>query len=139
MATTAWATADGFYDEGDGHRQPAKAELSHDGLSIITIDGEAIALWKSTDLERTMEQECFRIGTRQQTGAFIFDPDRGGDLIRVLARLPDADAPVMPQVLVGTMVTIVVVALAALFALTWGGFWIFERLYQAGSGFGAGG
>lgn len=139
MATTAWATADGFYDEGDGHRRPARAELSPDGLSITAIDGEPIALWKSADLERTLEPQGFRLGTRHRAGGFIFDPDSGGDLIRVLARLPDAGAPLMPQALVGTMVTIVAVAIAALFALAWGAFWIFERLYQAGTGPGAGG
>lgn len=139
MATTAWATTDGTFDDGDGHGRPARAELSRQGLAIVAADGERIALWKSAELIRTMGPDGFRIGARRQAGIFVFDPDTGGDLIRALAVIPDAGAPMMPRTLAGTMVTIVMMALAALFALAWGFFWLIGWLFEAGSGLGTAG
>jgi len=139
MATTAWATTDGIFDDGDGRHRPARAELSADGLAVIAADGELIALWKSAELIRTMEPDGFRLGARRQAGMFVFDPDTGGDLIRALAVIPDADAPMMPRTLVWTMVMIVAMAIAALFALGWGFFWLIEWLFKAGSGLGTAG
>lgn len=133
MATTAWATTDGFFDGGDGRSRPARAELSYEGLAIVEADGGAIALWKSADLVRTMGPDGFRIGDRRRAGLFVFDPDTGGDLIRALAVIPDADAPIMPRSLVWTMMMIVTVALAALFALTWGFFWLIEWMFESGT------
>ncbi|PKR88857.1 hypothetical protein CXZ10_12100 [Pleomorphomonas diazotrophica] len=128
MAKTAWAMAEGQFDAGDGAFQPARAELSHDGLAIIAADGEPITLWRPADLIRAMVPDGFRIGARRQTGIFVFDPDHGGELIRALASIPDADAPMMPRALISTMVMIVGLALAALFALGWGFFWLIEWL-----------
>lgn len=134
MAKTAWAVAEGQFDAGDGSFQPARAELSHDGLAIVAADGEPIALWRPADLIRAMVPDGFRIGARRQTGIFVFNPDDGGELIRALASIPDADAPMMPRALVSTMVMIVGLALAALFALGWGFFWLIEWLTAQGAG-----
>lgn len=134
MATTAWAAADGLFSE-DERRQPAKAELSYDGLAIIAADGEPIALWKATDLVRTMGPDGFRIGARRQSGVFVLEPGTGADLIRALAAIPGADAPMMPRSLVWTMVMIVAVVLAALFVLAWGFFWLAKWLSGSGSGY----
>lgn len=139
MATTAWAAADGFYEDGDGRRQPAKAELSQDGLVIMTSDDAPIARWKLADLVRTMVPNGFMISVRRQAGGFVFDPATGSDLIRALARIPDIDAPVMPGTLIRTTVIMVAVALAALFVLAQGSFWVAERLFGPGSGIGPAG
>ncbi|MBS1180361.1 MAG: hypothetical protein H6Q99_241 [Proteobacteria bacterium] len=133
MATTAWAAADGIFSE-DERRRPAKAELSRDGLAIITADRETIALWKATDLVRTVGPDGFRIGARRQSGVFVLEHGTGDDLIRALAAIPGADAPMMPRSLVWTMVMIVAMVLAALFVLAWGFFWLAEWLSGAGSG-----
>lgn len=132
MAMTAWATTAGVFDGGDGRRRPARAELSHEGLAIVGVDGRPIALWKSTDLVRTFGPDGFRIGDRRQAGLFVFDPDVGGDLMRALAVIPDAGAPVMPHSLIGTMVMIVTGGLAALVAFAWGFFWLIEWLFDTG-------
>ncbi|WP_026789488.1 hypothetical protein [Pleomorphomonas oryzae] len=124
MATTGWARADGFYDQGDGQRRPAQAELSPDGLAIVAADGTPIARWKLADLIRTMVPDGFRINDRRQAGEFVFDPGTGHDLVLGLARIPEADAPVTPQTLIRTMVMMVAVVLAALFGLAWGLFWM---------------
>lgn len=139
MATTGWATADGFYDEGNGRRRPATAELSHDGLAIVAPDGAPIARWKLADLVRTMVPDGFRISVGRQIDGFVFDPSTGSDLIGALARIPDAGAPVMPRTLVLTMVVMVAVALTTLFVLAQGLFWVVERLSGAGSGVGPAG
>lgn len=136
MATTARVTADGLFEAGDGCRQPARAELFQEGLVIVAADGERIAVWKPVDLMRTMGLDGFRIGARRQVGVFVFDPDTSGDLIRALAAIPDADAPMRPRSLVWTMVMIVAVTLAALVALAWGFFWLIEWLFGPGSGLG---
>ena len=136
MVTTGWATAEGFYDAGGGQRQPAKAELSHDGLAIVAVDGAPIARWKLTDLVRTMVPDGFQISVRGQVGGFVFDPSAGSHLVGALARIPDAGAPVMPRTLVWNMMVMVAVALAALFVLAQALFWIAERLFGAGSGLG---
>ena len=136
MTTTAWATADGQFEDGDGRRRPARAELSRDGLAIFAPEGQAIVSWRSKDLIRTMGPDGFMIGARFQAGMFVFDPDEGTDLIRVLASVPDADAPVMPRTLVWTMVTIVALALSSLFALGWGFFWLIGWLAAPGAGTG---
>ena len=134
MTTTAWATADGHFEDGDGGRRPARAELSHDGLAVLSPEGQVIASWRSKDLVRTMGADGFRIGARLQAGTFVFDPDGGADLIRALASVPDADAPMMPRALVWTMVTIVALALSSLFALGWGFFWLIGWLTAPGAG-----
>lgn len=136
MAKTAWAMADGLFDGGDGHSRPARAELSHDGLAIIASDGEAVALWKPGDLIRLMAPDGFRIGARRQSGIFVFDPDIGSELIRALASIPEADAPMIPRTLAWTMVMIVGLALAALFALGWGFFWLIEWFLASGASMG---
>lgn len=128
MATTARATADGLFDDGGGRQQPARAELSLDGLAIFAANGTRIALWMPGDLVRTTGLDGFRIGTSRQVGGFVFDIDAGGDLIRALASIPDGNAPMMPRTLVWTMVMIVAVALAALFVSAWGFFWLSEWL-----------
>jgi hypothetical protein len=133
MATTAWAAADGIFNENE-RRQPAKAALSRKGLAIIAADGEPIALWKATDLLRTVGPDGFRIGARRQTGVFVLEPGTGGDLIRALAAIPGADAPMMPRTLIRTMVMIVAVVLTALFVLAWGFFWLAEWLVASGTG-----
>lgn len=129
MATTAGATAGGFFDEGGGRRRPARAVLSHDGLAITAADGKPIALWRPAELVRTLGPDGFRISVGRQVGLFVFDPESGGDLIRALALIPDAAAPMLPRNLVSTMVFIVAVALAALVALAWGAFWLAERFF----------
>lgn len=134
--TTARMSAEGHFEGGDGRRRPARAELSHDGLAVVTPGGEAIAFWRSADLVRTLEADGFRIGARRQAGLFVFDPDRGADLIRALASVPGADAPMMPRALVWTMVAIVALALSALFALGWGFFWLIEWFRAPGAGMG---
>lgn len=136
MTTTAWATADGHFEDGDGRGRPARAKLSHEGLSILAPEGQAIVFWKSTDLIRTMGADGFRIGARLQAGTFVFDPEAGADLIRALASVPDADAPMLPRTLVWTMVTIVALALSSLFALGWGLFWLIGWLTEPGVGTG---
>jgi len=132
MAMTAWATTAGVFDGGDGRTRPARVELSREGLAIVGVDGGPIALWKPADLVRTFGPDGFRIGNRRQAGLFVFDPDTGGDLMRALAVIPDADAPVMSRALVGSMVMIVAGALAALFAFAWGFFWLIEWMFQTG-------
>lgn len=139
MATTAWAAADGFYDEGDGQRRPARAELSDGGLVIVAANGAPIARWKLIDLVRTMAPDGFRITDRRRASGFVFDPDRGRDLVLALARIPDARAPILPRTLIWTMVTMVAVAFATLFVLAGGIFWAAERLFGPGSGFGPAG
>lgn len=134
MAKTAWAMAYGQFDAGDGSFRPARAELSHDGLAIIAADGEPLTLWRPADLIRAMVPDGFRIGARRQTGIFVFNPDDGGELIRALASIPDADAPMTSRTLAGTMVMMVVLVLAALFALGWGSFWLIEWLTAPGAG-----
>jgi hypothetical protein len=139
MVTTAWATAEGIFD-GDGQRrQPARAELSHDGLSVLTADGKLIAVWNPADLVRTMGPDGFRIGARRQAGAFVFDPGTGGDLIRALAVIPEAGAPATSRQLALTMVTVVAMTLAALFVLAWGFFWLIGWLFASGPGPGVAG
>lgn len=137
MTTTAWATVDGYFEDGGGVRRPARAELSHEGLAILALEGQAIVSWRSADLIRTMEGDGFRIGARLQAGTFVFDPESGADLIRALASVPDADAPMMPRALVWTMVTIVALALSSLFALGWGFFWLIGWLAAPDAGTGA--
>lgn len=133
MVTTAWAVADGVFDQDGQRRQPAKAAFSPDGLSILSADGELIALWNPTDLVRTMGPDGFRICTRRQTGAFVFDPDTGGDLIRALAGIPEPGAPETLRALALTMVIVVVMALAAVFVLAWGFFWLIGWMSASGS------
>ena len=132
MATTAWAAAEGLFEDGDGHRQLARAELSLKGLAVVAADGAEIALWKPPHLARAMGADGFRISARSQSGVFITDPDLGRDLIRALASIPNADAPMMPRALVWTMVLIVGMALASLFALVWGFSWFVEWLTASG-------
>lgn len=139
MARTARAAADGFFDDGGGRRQPARAELRPDGLVIFAINGMQITLWMPGDLVRTTGPDGFRIGAKQQLGRFVFDADTGGDLIRALASIPDADAPMMPRTMASTMVMIVALALAALLALAWGFFWLIEWLSAPASGLGLAG
>ena len=134
MATTVRATADGIFDGGDGHRRSARGELSRKGLAIVAADGEPIALWKPTDLVRTSGPDGFRIAARRRAGVFVLAPGTGGDLIRVLAAIPDPDAPMRPQALISTMVVIVAVVLVTLFALASGFFWLIEWLFEGGSG-----
>ncbi len=136
MTTTAWATVEGLYQEGDGRHRPARAELSRKGLAIVGSDGETVVLWRSMDLVRTLGTDGFRIGARRQAGMFVFDPDTGSDLIRALASIPDVDAPMMPRALASTMVVIVVLTLSALFVLGWGFFWVVEWLMAPGGGSG---
>ncbi len=134
MAATVLAMADGIFDDGGGRRRPARAELVLDGFAIVAADGELIALWKPVDLVRTTGPDGFRVGARRQPGTFVLDPETGGDLIRALAVIPGADAPIMPRTLVWTMVMMVAMALAALFTLAWGFFWLIEWLFAPGSG-----
>ncbi len=129
MATTAGATARGFFDEGDGCRRPARATLTHDGLAIMAAEGEPIVLWKPVDLVRTMGLDGFRISAGYQAGAFVFDPESGGELIRALGLTPDAAAPMPTRNLVSTMVIIVVLALTALVVLARVAFWLAERFF----------
>jgi hypothetical protein len=129
MATTARATANGIFDDGGGHHQSATAALSAEGLAIAAADGTQIALWAPEDLTRTSEALSFRVGSRLHAGTFSFDIDAGGELIRALAIIPDADAPPNSRALASTMVTVVGLTLAAMFVLAQAFFWLAERLF----------
>ncbi|MCM5552640.1 hypothetical protein [Pleomorphomonas sp. NRK KF1] len=136
MTTTTWATVEGDFEEGDGQRRSARAELSPNGLAIIAPEGDVVALWRPVDLIRTMGTDGFRIGARRQAGIFVFDPERGADLIRALASIPDADAPMMSRSLVWTMIMVVALAISAMFVLGWSFFWLIEWFTARGVGTG---
>ncbi len=133
MAATLDAKADGVFEAGDGSQRDATAELTKKGLAIIATGGEQLALWSPHSLQRTMAPGGFRIGAPQRTGAFIFDPVAGSDLIRALAAFPEPGAPATPRALASTMVTIVTILLVALVGLAWGFFWLAEWLMKSGA------